>query len=80
MTANAARKLSIVSCLLLCTVLLTCVWSTPPLTWVHAQAKADSPTQSIADTWQGTLHAGQDLRIVVKITKENDGGYKARLL
>jgi uncharacterized protein (TIGR03435 family) len=46
-----------------------------------AQSRAQSPTenkaQSIADTWQGTLHAGQDLRTVVKITKADDGGYKA---
>jgi uncharacterized protein (TIGR03435 family) len=46
-----------------------------------AQSRAQSPTenktQSIADTWQGTLHAGRDLRTVVKITKADDGGYKA---
>ncbi len=43
----------------------------------RAQAPTDNKTQSIADTWQGTLHAGQDLRTVVKITKADDGGYKA---
>jgi uncharacterized protein (TIGR03435 family) len=46
-----------------------------------AQSRAQSPTantaQTIADTWQGTLHAGQDLRTVVKISKADDGGYKA---
>jgi uncharacterized protein (TIGR03435 family) len=46
-----------------------------------AQSRAQSPTgnktQSIADTWQGTLHAGRDLRTVVKISKADDGGYKA---
>src|SRR5580704_10281621 len=47
------------------------------VTPVRAQSKAESPTQSIADTWQGTLHAGQDLRIVVKISKADGGGYKA---
>jgi hypothetical protein len=36
-----------------------------------------SPTHDIADTWQGTLHAGKDLRTVLKITKANSGGYKA---
>jgi uncharacterized protein (TIGR03435 family) len=41
------------------------------------QAPADNKTQSIADTWQGTLHAGRDLRIVIKISKADDGGYKA---
>src|ERR1700748_702762 len=43
----------------------------------RAQTPADNKTQSIADTWQGTLHAGRDLRTVVKITKADDGGYKA---
>jgi hypothetical protein len=36
-----------------------------------------SPTHDIADTWQGTLHAGKDLRAVLKITKANSGGYIA---
>jgi hypothetical protein len=36
-----------------------------------------SPAQDIADTWQGTLHTGKDLRTVLKITKANSGGYKA---
>jgi uncharacterized protein (TIGR03435 family) len=43
----------------------------------RAQSPTDNKTQSIADTWQGTLHAGRDLRTVVKITKADDGGYKA---
>jgi uncharacterized protein (TIGR03435 family) len=43
----------------------------------RAQSATDNKTQSIADTWQGTLHAGRDLRTVVKITKADDGGYKA---
>ena len=47
----------------------------------RAQAPAASPAtaaaQDIAGTWQGTLHAGQDLRIVLKITKADGGGYKA---
>jgi len=44
---------------------------------VRAQAPAPSPAQDISDTWQGTLHAGQDLRIVVKISKADAGAYKA---
>ncbi len=44
----------------------------PPAT---AQAASASP-RDIADTWQGTLHAGQDLRTIVKITKDDKGGYK----
>lgn len=43
----------------------------------RAQSPTDNKTQSIADTWQGTLHARQDLRTVVKISKADDGGYKA---
>ena len=43
----------------------------------RAQSPTDNKTQTIADTWQGTLHAGRDLRIVVKISKADDGGYKA---
>jgi hypothetical protein len=46
-----------------------------------AQSQAQAPTankgQGIADTWQGTLHAGRNLRNVVKISKADDGGYKA---
>ena len=42
-----------------------------------AQPPAANPAQSLADTWQGTLHAGQDLRTVVKISKADGGGYKA---
>jgi uncharacterized protein (TIGR03435 family) len=40
-----------------------------------AQAAPASP-HDIADTWQGTLHAGQDLRTIVKITKDDKGAYK----
>ncbi|HEY6338574.1 MAG TPA: TIGR03435 family protein [Candidatus Sulfotelmatobacter sp.] len=47
------------------------------VTPVRAQSTAENPTQNIADTWQGTLHAGRDLRTVVKISKADDGGYKA---
>ena len=43
----------------------------------RAQTATDNKLPSIADTWQGTLHAGKDLRTVVKISKADDGGYKA---
>jgi uncharacterized protein (TIGR03435 family) len=46
-------------------------------TLTHAQATPEKPAQGLADTWQGTLHAGRDLRIVLKITKADDGTYKA---
>ena len=42
---------------------------------VSAQAAPTNP-KDIAATWQGTLHAGKDLRTVVKITKDGVG-YKA---
>ncbi len=42
-----------------------------------AQTPAVAPVQTLADTWQGTLHAGRDLRTVVKISKADGGGYKA---
>jgi uncharacterized protein (TIGR03435 family) len=47
------------------------------------QNRAQSPSAKqgyrIADTWQGTLHEGRDLRAVVKISKADDGGYQAVL-
>jgi uncharacterized protein (TIGR03435 family) len=44
----------------------------------QSPAPAAAPnSKDIADTWQGTLHAGRDLRTVVKITKDDKGGYKA---
>jgi uncharacterized protein (TIGR03435 family) len=42
-----------------------------------AQATPAANPKDIADTWQGTLHAGQDLRTLVKITKADGDGYKA---
>ena len=36
----------------------------------RAQSPTDNKTQTIADTWQGTLHAGKDLRTVIKISKD----------
>ncbi|MGD0630996.1 MAG: TIGR03435 family protein [Terracidiphilus sp.] len=42
-----------------------------------APASAPNPAQDLSATWQGTLHAGQDLRIVLKISKADAGGYKA---
>jgi uncharacterized protein (TIGR03435 family) len=48
--------------------------ATPP---APEQAATPAVAQGIADIWQGTLHAGQDLRTVLKITKAADGSYKA---
>jgi uncharacterized protein (TIGR03435 family) len=43
----------------------------------RAQAAPPSPALDIAGNWQGTLHVGQDLRIVLKVSKADGGGYKA---
>ncbi|MGA9671734.1 MAG: hypothetical protein WBQ94_21160, partial [Terracidiphilus sp.] len=46
-----------------------------------APTAAPNPTptspQDLTGTWQGTLHAGQDLRLVLKVTKADGGGYSA---
>jgi len=58
-----------------------------PATQLRAQAPAAAPAPAVnttvivtandlTGTWQGTLHVGQDLRLVVKITKA-DTGYKS---
>jgi len=48
---------------------------------VSVQAQAGQRTtaaQKIDDAWQGTLHAGKDLRTVVKISKGADGTLQAQ--
>lgn len=35
--------------------------------------------KDISGTWQGTLEAGRELRIVIKISKVDDGGFKAAM-
>ena len=51
--------------------------ATPVL--LHAAAVQTAAAKTgIDDTWQGTLHAGKDLRTVVKITKNADGTLKAQ--
>ena len=70
------RRLLLIMAVLL-SVAATSVFGPVHIAPVRAQAKAENATQSIADTWQGTLHAGKDLRTVVKISKTDDGGYKA---
>ena len=70
-------------------IILGFVTFTGQLTTVHAQASpaaaqaapaaaqaAPVSPHDIADTWQGTLHAGKDLRTIVKITKDDKGAYK----
>ena len=41
------------------------------------QACAQTAAAIPGGTWQGTLHAGRDLRTVIKIAKADGGGYKA---
>src|SRR5580658_5852420 len=53
------------------------VFNLVPMNQARAQATAPTQAQDIAGTWQGTLHAGQDLRTVLKVTKAADGSYKA---
>ncbi len=53
--------------------------ATPQAAAAPAQAATPAPAQGFEGTWQGTLHAGQDLRIVNKISKAAAGGYSAIL-
>ncbi len=71
-----SRRLLLIMAVLL-TVAATSIFGPVHIARVRAQAKAENAPQGIADTWQGTLHAGRDLRTVVKISKADDGGYKA---
>ncbi len=41
-------------------------------------AATQNAAKDLTGTWQGTLHAGRDLRTVVKITKDDKGDYKAQ--
>jgi uncharacterized protein (TIGR03435 family) len=82
MTDRVVRKLHFTSQLLLrvagwLTVAAVALFVLVAAAQSRAQSPTDNKTQSIADTWQGTLHARQDLRTVVKISKADDGGYKA---
>jgi uncharacterized protein (TIGR03435 family) len=59
-----------------------CAQAAPATAPASAPTPAAAPAQAanlkdIADTWQGTLHAGRDLRTVVKISKDGKGGYAA---
>ena len=48
-------------------------------TVVQAPPPSAAPAnpQDLTGTWQGTLHAGQDLRLVLKVTKADGGAYSA---
>lgn len=85
MTEQVARKLDLSRKLLLGVAAMAAV-ATPivvgliHLPSINAQAAAaDKSAKDLAGTWQGTLHAGRDLRTVLKISKGDDGTYKAVL-
>lgn len=40
---------------------------------------APATTSDVVGSWQGILHAGRDVRLVVKISKDAKGGYEAEL-
>jgi uncharacterized protein (TIGR03435 family) len=44
-----------------------------------SQPLAAQTPQALAGTWQGTLPAGNGMRIVLKISKSDDGGWKGTL-
>ena len=82
MTKEVTRKLDFSRKLLLSTLGIAAIampvfFGLEHVTQVRAQTAVGNPTTNIADTWQGTLHAGKDLRTVVKISKADGGGYKA---
>ncbi len=76
-----ARKMILMAACSLATVLVLTTAGQAVLAQ-DAQAPSAAPQAApasphdLADTWQGTLHAGQDLRTIVKITKDDKGAYK----
>ncbi|MGA7341934.1 MAG: TIGR03435 family protein [Terracidiphilus sp.] len=90
---NFARRAALgLACIAAGLTLAICTAPAVPRVSAQAQAQSPAPAASpaptqtpnaapnpkdIADTWQGTLHAGRDLRLVVKITKDDKGAYKA---
>jgi uncharacterized protein (TIGR03435 family) len=89
MTGGVAHRLGVKQKLLLLMVGTLTVVAPISLGRIHAaesqaavqgaQSTTGTSAKSLADTWQGTLQAGRDLRTVFKITKADDGSYKAVL-
>jgi uncharacterized protein (TIGR03435 family) len=82
MAEQAAHKLDLSRKLLLClagivAVAMPVVFGLVHINHVHAQTTVESST-GITGTWQGTLKTDRDLRIVLKLSK-NDGKLKAVL-
>ncbi|MBB6143363.1 beta-lactamase regulating signal transducer with metallopeptidase domain [Silvibacterium bohemicum] len=79
MTEQVTRKLDFSRKLLLgaaaaAAVAIPMIFGLTHTAQVRAQSTAE--TAGLSGTWQGTLHAGKDLRIVAKFTKGDDGAYK----
>lgn len=72
--SRIANKLLVALICLTAAALVTSVEAAP--LQAAAQAAPASSNHDIVGTWQGTLHAGRDLRTVVKITKDDKGAYK----
>jgi uncharacterized protein (TIGR03435 family) len=82
MTNQIARKLDfgrklLLSIIGIAVLALPVVLGLAHAAQAHAQATAESSVQNLSGTWQGTLSAGRDLRLVLKISKADDGAYKA---
>jgi len=73
--AQRTRKLDFRRKFLLCTAALFAL--TVPLAFGLVQAATENASHDIAGTWQGTLHAGKDLRTVLKVVKADGGTWKA---
>ena len=81
MTEQVARKLDLSRKLLLglAGMVALCapvVFGLMRIDHVNAKGTAESFSQDLAGTWQGTLHTGLDLRGVFQISKTEGGGYK----
>lgn len=64
---------------LACVIAAALGFAIAPAPAFAAQASTANAKQDIVGTWQGTLHAGRDLRTVLKITKDPKGAYEADL-
>ena len=80
--APRVRRILLIASSSFVSVLLALATCGGHLDAVHAQAApaaaqaAPASPRDIADTWQGTLHAGQDLRTIVKIARDDRGVYQ----
>ncbi|MDQ2777090.1 MAG: M56 family metallopeptidase [Acidobacteriota bacterium] len=79
-TKQVTQKLDLSRKLLLSAAGVLAVVSPVVFGLIHvAQVQAQTAAQDITGSWQGTLHAGKDLRTVLKITKGDGGALKSTL-